>query len=68
MKYVLWLTCDQRNSKPQTSPDDLYLASDATVCMYGNLLDDVFISVDCLIKFADVLSMEDLFKKWYCFY
>lgn len=44
----------------QTSPDGLYLASDATGCMNGDLLVDVFISMDCLIKFADVLSVEDL--------
>lgn len=29
--------------------------------MHGNLLVDVFISVDCLVKFAGVLSMKDLF-------
>lgn len=45
----------------QTFPDDLYLASDTTGYMYGNLLVDVFISVDFLIKFADVFSMKDLF-------
>ena len=42
-----------------TSPG-LYLASDATGYMYGDLLVDVFISMDRLIKFADVLSMEVL--------
>lgn len=29
--------------------------------MYGNLLVDVFISVDCLVKIAGVLSMKDFF-------
>lgn len=45
----------------EAAPDGLYLASDAPGCTEGNLLVDVFISVDYLIKFADVLSMEGLF-------
>lgn len=44
----------------QTAPHGLYLANDASGCMQWNLLVEVFISMDCLIKFADVLSMEDL--------
>ena len=45
-------------SKP---PWWFFLASDTTGYMYGNLLVDVFISVDCLVKIAGVLSMKDFF-------